>query len=67
MGMHPNYTNTPSRFYGAGGGRSHARPGARRDPGAQPKEEPLVGHPNRTFLRTHDVVECNALVLTPLH
>ena len=34
MGMHPNYTNTPSSFYGAGGGRSHVRPGARRDPGA---------------------------------
>ena len=33
--MHPDYTSTPSNFYGAGGGRSAMRPGARRDPAVQ--------------------------------
>ena len=32
LDMHPYYTSTPSSFYGAGGGCSHAHPGARRDP-----------------------------------
>ena len=30
LDMHPDYTSTPSSFYGAGGGCTHARPGARR-------------------------------------
>ena len=33
LDMHPDYTTTPSSFYGAGGGRSHACPKDRRDPG----------------------------------
>ena len=53
--MHPDYTSTPSRFYGVGGGCSHARPGARRDPRAQLEIEPLVGRPSRAMLRTDDV------------
>ena len=56
LDMHPYYTSTPSSFYGAGGGCSHASPQARRDPGAQPDPEPLVGLPTRTMLRTIDVV-----------
>ena len=63
LGMHPDYTSTPSRFYGDGGRRIHARPRARGDPGAQPEVEPLVGHPNRTFLRTHDVFESYQLAI----
>ena len=35
--MHPDYTSTPSSFYGAGGGRIHMRPRARKDSGAQPE------------------------------
>ena len=34
LDMHPDYTRTPSTFYGASGGRSHGYPGARRDLGA---------------------------------
>ena len=37
------------------------RPGARRDPRAQPEPEPLVGHPARTMLRTDDVVGSSQL------
>ena len=37
------------------------RPGDRRDLGAQPEAEPLVGLPNKTFLRTWDVVEPSQL------
>ena len=59
--MHPDYTSTPSSFYGASGGRSHARPGARRDPRAQPELEPLVGHPPKTMLRIDDVDESSKL------
>ena len=36
LGKYPNYTNTPSGFYGAGGGCSHTCSGARRDPQAHP-------------------------------
>ena len=53
--MNPDYTSTPSSFYGAGGGCSHVRPGARRDPAAQPEPNPLVDHPARTMLRVNDV------------
>ena len=35
LDMHPDYTSTPSKFYGVGGGHSATRPGARRDPAAQ--------------------------------
>ena len=56
LDMHPDYTSTPSSFYGAGGGRSHVHPGARRDPATQPELEPLVGCPARTMLRVDDVV-----------
>ena len=59
--MNPDYTSTPSSFYGAGGGHSHVCPGARRDPRAQPKLESLVCHPSRTMLRTNDVVEASQL------
>ena len=34
LDMHPYYTNTPSSFYGAGGGCNHANTRARRDPRA---------------------------------
>ena len=61
LDMHPDYTSTPLSFYGAGGGHNHARPGARRDPGAQPEPDPLVGHPVRTMLRTDDVVGSSQL------
>ena len=53
--MHPDYTSTPSNFYGASGGRSAMRPGARRDPAAQLEPQRLVGIPSRTLLRTEDV------------
>ena len=53
--MHPDYTSTPSNFYGVGGGRSATRPGARRDPTAQQEPQRSVGIPNRTLLRTEDV------------
>ena len=59
--MHPNYTSTPSSFYGAGGGCSHACPRSRRDPGAQLEPEPLIGHPSRTMLRTNDVAGSSQL------
>ena len=36
LGMHPDYTSTPSSFYGASGGCSHTCSGARRDPQAHP-------------------------------
>ena len=55
LDMHPDYTSTPSNFYGVGGGRSATRPGARRDPAAQQEPERLVGIPSRTLLRTEDV------------
>jgi len=55
LGMHPDYTSTGSSFYGAGGGRSATRPGARRDPAAQPEPVPLVGRPRPTVLRSDDV------------
>ena len=55
LDMHPDCTSTPSSFYGADGGRSHAHPGARRDPAAQPEPKPLVGRPARTMLRFDDV------------
>ena len=35
LDMYLDYTSTPSSFYGAGGGHSHTRPRARRDPTAQ--------------------------------
>ena len=57
LDMHPYYTITPSSFYGASGGRSHAGPRARRDLGAQPELDPLVGFPARTMLRIDDVAE----------
>ena len=57
LDMHLDYTSTPSSFYGVGGGHNHAHPGARRDPGTQMEAEPLLGLPNRTFLRTYDVAE----------
>ena len=57
LDMHLDYTSTPSSFYGVGGGHNHAYHGAKRDPEAQLEENPLVGHPNRTLLRRHDVVE----------
>ena len=60
--MHPDYTSTPSSFYGVGGGCSHARLGARRDPRAQPEPKPLVGHPDRTMLRKDDVAYSSELV-----
>ena len=59
--MHPDYTSTPSNFYGAGGGRSAMRPGARRDPAAQQEPQRLVGIPSRTLLRTEDVVDQSQL------
>ena len=59
--MHPYYTSTPSSFYGASGGRSHTRTGARRDLGAQPDPEPLVGDPAKTMLRIYDVAESSQL------
>ena len=55
LDMHPDYTNTPSNFYGVGGGRSVTHPGARRDPAAQQELERLVGIPSRTLLRIEDV------------
>ena len=55
LDMHPDYTSTPSNFYGAGEGRSATRPEARRDPVAQQEPEHLVGIPSRTSLRTEDV------------
>ena len=55
LDMHSDYTSTPSSFYVASGGRSNVHPGARRDRGAQPELEPLVGRPARTMLRTDDV------------
>ena len=61
--MHPEYTSTPSSFYGAGGRHSHARPGARRDSGAQPEAETLVGLPKNTLLRTRDVVDSSQLAI----
>ena len=61
--MHQDYTSTPSSFYGAGGGCSHACLGARRDPRAQPEAETLVGHPNRTLLMTDNVVESSQLAI----
>ena len=57
LDMHQYYTSTPSSFYGASGGCSHARPGVRRDPGAQPNLNPLVGIPGRTIFRIDDVAE----------
>ena len=61
LDMHLDYTSTPSSFYGASGGRSHARPGARRDPAAQPEPNPLVGLPARTMLRVNDVATSSQL------
>ena len=62
LDMHPNYTSTPLSFYGtAGGGHSHVRLGARRDPGAQPEPEPLFTHPAKTMLRTDDVARSSQL------
>ena len=61
--MHPYYNSTPSSFYGAGGGRNHACPRARRDPGAQAEPETLVGRPSRTVLRKNDVVESSQLAI----
>ena len=55
--MHLDYTSTPSRFYGANGGHSHERHRSRRDLGAQPEPNTLVGHPAKTTLRTDDVAE----------
>ena len=53
--MHPDYTSTPSNFYGVGGGCSATCPGARRDPATQQEPERLVGIPSRSLLRTEDV------------
>ena len=61
--MHLEYISIPSSLYGGGGGRSHAHPRARKCPGRQSKEDPLVGLPNSTFLRTHDVVESSQLAI----
>ena len=55
LDMHPYYTSTPLSFYGAGGGHSHVRLGARRDHGAQREPEPLVGLPTMAMIRTGDV------------
>ena len=63
LGMHSDYTTTPLTFYGAGGGHSHAHPGASRAPRAQPWLEPLVGHPARNMLRIDDVVESSQLAI----
>ena len=46
LDMHPDYTSTPSSFYGASGGHSHTCPGARRDPAAQLIQEDIGGHPH---------------------
>ena len=59
--MHPDYTSTPSSFYGVGGGCSHACPGAGRDPTAHPEPEPLVGHLARTMIRVDDVAASSQL------
>ena len=61
LDMHLDYTSTPSSFYGASGGHSHARLGARRDPVAQPEPKPLVGFPSNTMLRTYDVAKSSQL------
>ena len=61
LDMHPDYTSTPLRFHGAGGGCSHAHPGAMRDPTAQPYPEPLVGRHTRTILRVNDVAASSQL------
>ena len=53
--MHPDYTGTPSSFYGVGNGCNHVCPRARTNPAAQPEPEPLVGHPANTMLRFDDV------------
>ena len=62
LDMHLDYTSTPLTFYGAGGGRSHACPGARRYHGAQREPDPLVGLPTRTMLRKYDVADSSQLV-----
>jgi len=61
LGMHPDYTDTPSRFYGAGRGCSYDRPGARRDPTIVPPPPWLLPHPDRTIVRSEDVVESSQL------
>ena len=63
LGMHPNYTNTPSSFYGASGGCSHTCSGPRRDPQAHPDPYPLVGLPIRIVIRIDDVAESSQLVI----
>ena len=57
LDMHPDYTSTPLSFYGAGGGHSHVRPGARRDPGAQPELGTFVVFPTNTMIRKNDVFQ----------
>ena len=61
LGMRPDYTETGSSFYGAGGGRSAERPGARRDPAIQPAPVPLVGRPRPTVMRSEDVAGSSQL------
>ena len=36
-------------------------PGARRDPGAPPEPDPLVGLPSKTMLMTDDVAESSQI------
>ena len=54
LGMRPDYTSTPSTFFGAGRERSYQRPGARRDPGYAPPPPRLVPILERMVIRAED-------------
>ena len=45
--MDPNYTDTGSKFYGAGKGRTYERPNAMRDVGFRPPTPRLAPRPPR--------------------
>jgi hypothetical protein len=49
MGMHPDYTNLPSIYYGASKGRTYDRKGEYRNAALQMPPLPLVSHPTGKF------------------
>ena len=59
--MHPDYTSTPSTFFGVGRGRSYQRPEARRDPGFTPPPPRLVPIPERMVIRAEDTAQPSQL------
>ena len=61
LGMRPDYTSTPSAFFGAGRGRSYQRPRAQRDPGYVPPPPRLVSIPERMVIRAEDTAQPSQL------